>query len=77
MFGEHCLPQVEQRNTELLMLAQDYCDLDETPIAVVPGFAAASVTPLMPKILAAYLDAAFFASSNDRDCNSFDTQLRA
>ena len=66
-----------QRNTDLLMLPQEYCNLDEAPIAVVPGSTAASAMPLTPKILAAYLDAAFFASSDDRDCGSFDTQLRA
>ena len=59
------------------MLAPEYCNLDEAPIAVVPGSTAASAMPLTPKILAAYLDAAFFASSDDRDCGSFDTQLRA
>ena len=66
-FGEHSLPQVLQRNTDLLMLPPEYCNLDEAPIAVVPGSTAASAMPLTPKILAAYLDAAFFASSDDRE----------
>ena len=41
------------------------------------GFTNASAPPLTPKILAAYLDAALFASPDDRDCDSFDTRLRA
>ena len=44
---------------------------------MVPGDTAASAPPLTPKILVAYLDAAVFASSDERDCGSFDTELHA
>ena len=73
----HCLPEVYQLNTDLLLLPNDEHDLDQAPISVVPNLAAATVTPLSPAILAAYLDAAYFCASDDRDCDSFDTQLRA
>ncbi len=66
--------------TDVLVLPNDDCwDLDNAPIAVVPAFGAnagADFEPLTPVVLASILDAAFFESSDDRNADSFDSQLR-
>jgi hypothetical protein len=59
----------------MLLQTDDNCDLEGASIAVVRGFESATCK-LTPGILADYLDAAYFCHSDDRDCDSFDTQLR-
>ncbi len=70
------LPQVFQLNTDLLLQPDDNYELGCASIAVVKG-GVAGTDALTPAILADYLDNAYFCSSDDRDCDSFDTQLRA
>lgn len=74
--NERGLEQVYQLNTDLLLQSEDNYDLDGASIAVVRGLVS-DIGRLTPGILADYLDAAYFCSSDDRDCDSFDTQLRA
>ncbi|MFZ4747841.1 MAG: ATP-binding protein [Sphingomonas sp.] len=73
--NEHGLEQVYQLNTDMLLQTDDNWDLEGASIAVVRGFESA-ICKLTPGILADYLDAAYFCHSDDRDCDSFDTQLR-
>jgi hypothetical protein len=74
--NEQALEQVYQLGTDMLLQSDDNYDLAGASIAVVRGFAS-EIGPLTPGILADYLDAAYFCHSDDRDCDSFDTQLRA
>lgn len=73
---EHGFEQVYQLNTDMLLQPDDNYDLLGASIAVVRDLESAS-SKLTPGILSDYLDAAYFCSSDDRDCDSFDTQLRA
>ena len=67
--GVHDLP------SDLLLQPDDNYDLDGASIMVVRGFLGTDA-PLTPAILAHYLDCAYFCASDDRECDSFDTQLR-
>ncbi len=68
--------QVHQLNTDLLLLSTDDYDIDVGGVAIVRDFASGA-KPMIPALLGYYLDAAFFLSSDDRDCDSWNTQLRA
>ena len=68
--------QVHQLNTDLLLLPNDAYDLDTAVVAIVRDFASGG-QPMIPALLSFYLDAAYFVSSDDSDCDSWDTQLRA
>lgn len=74
--NEQGLEQVYQLNTDMLLQPDDNWDLQGANIVVVRDFESAS-SKLTPGILADYLDAAYFCHSDDKDCDSFDTQLRA
>ena len=67
--------QIHQLNTDLLLLPADEYDTDVGAVAIVRDFASGS-RPMTPALLRYYLDAAFFLPSDDRDGDSWDTQLR-
>lgn len=64
-----CLP------TDLLLQPDDNYDLDNCSFAVVPREPDDGLW-LSPEVLAGYFDRAYFCTSDDRECDSFDTQLR-
>ena len=70
------LPQVFALGTDMLLQPDDNYDLEGASIAVVKGLLSCAPA-LSPAILADYLDKAYFCHSDDHDCDSFDTQLRA
>ena len=73
---EDGIPQVYHLSSDMLLQPDENYDLEGASIAVVKGFACC-VAALSPAILAEYLDRAYFCHSDDSDCDSFDTQLRA